>query len=202
MRNIYYIHVANNMYLSCTYQVREGVSSDQLAATLDACRHAISSDHGVALQSMILVKTRTIDKTTSGKIARAWCRRSYLQGSLQIVAKWEAPPLTGNGEDEKEEMGGVIMGVGIDSVAAGSEGTGQVGEHMEVDGPVPTVDKDKYHSMPLSEIEDLLERKLLQITASSATGELPSPVDRNVCMTALGLESMTMVQFKGVIENR
>ena len=31
------------------------------------------------------MKTKTVPKTTSGKIARAWCRKGFLGGTLQVV---------------------------------------------------------------------------------------------------------------------
>lgn len=186
----------------------------QMSETLDACRKAISNDHGVALQSMILIKTRTIDKTTSGKIARSWCRRSYVAGTLQVVAKWERPMAGGDVEEEGEELDGTIMGVSDASALSDQAEKGEAKEdsetgaklpdegHMEMDGPVGDHDRDKYKMMAVSEIEELLEKKLVHITANSATGEIPTPVDRHTSMMAMGLESMTMVQFKGVIENR
>lgn len=190
--------------------MKEGVSPQQMGEALDACRQAISNDHGVALQCMVLVKTRSIDKTTSGKIARSWCRRSYLAGSLQVVAKWEAP-LGGADDNESTMMGVAQEDVGdryspgqMDGVIGDHPNDGAAdGEgHIEMGGSVSAEDRQKYKSMSVGEIEDLLEKRLVHISASSASGQLPTPIDRNVSMMAMGLESMTMVQFKGVIENR
>ena len=46
---------------------------------------AIQQEHGVALTNIVLLEVRSIPKTTSGKIARAWCRKAFLEGSLKIV---------------------------------------------------------------------------------------------------------------------
>jgi hypothetical protein len=188
-------------------QVKEGVTASQMSEALDVCRQAISNDHGVALQCMVLVKTRTIDKTTSGKIARSWCRRSFLGGSLQTVARWEAPS-AGSGDDGEGTMMGVVAAGDMDGNQSGDDGGRGLGDegvgegHVEMGGPVSAEDREKFKAMSVAEIEDLLEKRLVQISVNSATGQLPTPVDRNTSMVAMGLESMTMVQFKGVIENR
>ena len=49
---------------------------------------AISEDFGLTPHQVVLVETATIEKTSSGKIARALCRRAYLQGELRSVATW------------------------------------------------------------------------------------------------------------------
>ena len=37
------------------------------------------------LLQICLLAPRSISKTTSGKIARAWCRRAFIAGSLQLL---------------------------------------------------------------------------------------------------------------------
>ena len=48
-------------------------------------RSAINQEHSLGLFSIALLKTRTVPKTSSGKIARAWCRKGYVAGTLQVV---------------------------------------------------------------------------------------------------------------------
>ncbi|WP_175886741.1 AMP-binding protein [Burkholderia sp. BCC0044] len=59
-----------------------------LDATLRAMVVAIGEDFGVTPHAIVLVEPATIEKTSSGKIARALCRRAYLQGELRAVASW------------------------------------------------------------------------------------------------------------------
>jgi hypothetical protein len=54
------------------------------------------------LTSVVLLKTRTIPKTTSGKIARSWCRRGYQEGTLSVLSRWDAAD--GAGEEEGYEI--------------------------------------------------------------------------------------------------
>jgi acyl-CoA synthetase (AMP-forming)/AMP-acid ligase II/acyl carrier protein len=49
---------------------------------------AIGEDFGLVPHQVILVEPATIEKTSSGKIARALCRRAYLQGQLRSIATW------------------------------------------------------------------------------------------------------------------
>jgi predicted naringenin-chalcone synthase/acyl carrier protein len=37
----------------------------------------------------VLLKTKSIPKTTSGKISRASCRKAFLEGKLQVVHQWD-----------------------------------------------------------------------------------------------------------------
>ncbi|QVN23273.1 AMP-binding protein [Burkholderia pyrrocinia] len=59
-----------------------------LDATLRAMVVAVGEDFGVTPHAIVLVEPATIEKTSSGKIARALCRRAYLQGELRAVANW------------------------------------------------------------------------------------------------------------------
>ena len=86
-------------------EIKEDVSNKQYSSIIEGCRQAISSAHGVSLSSICLLKTRSIPKTTSGKIARSWCRKALMEGTLQIVSRWDQ--LGGNAAD----------GVALDQVA-------------------------------------------------------------------------------------
>ena len=39
----------------------------------------------MGIASIVLVRPRTIPKTTSGKIARSWCRKAYIGATLDVV---------------------------------------------------------------------------------------------------------------------
>lgn len=71
-------------------QLKVGVAASKYGEIAKAIRDIVSSSHGLALTCVCLLKTRSIPKTTSGKIARSWCRRGFLEGSLQIVHRADA----------------------------------------------------------------------------------------------------------------
>ncbi|WP_269630151.1 AMP-binding protein [Pelomonas sp. BJYL3] len=60
----------------------------QLDETLRTMVQAIGEDFGLTPHQVVLVEPATIEKTSSGKIARALCRKAWLQGQLRIVASW------------------------------------------------------------------------------------------------------------------
>jgi len=53
----------------------------------DEVRAAVVQDHSLGISQIVFLKTKTVPKTTSGKIARAWCRRAFMAGTLQVVFK-------------------------------------------------------------------------------------------------------------------
>src|SRR5882724_10345567 len=56
-----------------------------LSAIADAVRRAVAEEHGVRVADVVLLRTGTIPKTSSGKIRRRECRWRYLGGDLEVV---------------------------------------------------------------------------------------------------------------------
>jgi 8-amino-7-oxononanoate synthase len=56
-----------------------------------AIRRAVAQEHDLVVESILLLRAGSIPKTSSGKIQRHACRNGYLDGSLQVVARWDAP---------------------------------------------------------------------------------------------------------------
>jgi len=63
------------------------VAGDELIKTI---RQAVTETHELQPYSVVLIKPRTIPKTSSGKIQRRATKKEYLEGKLQIVAEWKA----------------------------------------------------------------------------------------------------------------
>ncbi|MCZ6635980.1 MAG: AMP-binding protein [bacterium] len=55
-------------------------------------RRTLAETHEVGLHALILLKPGSLPKTSSGKIQRLACRRAYLNGKLDEIASWSAPP--------------------------------------------------------------------------------------------------------------
>jgi len=51
---------------------------------LKQVRAAVSEEHEIYLSELVLLKTGTIHKTSSGKIQRQTCRAAYLNGTLDL----------------------------------------------------------------------------------------------------------------------
>jgi 8-amino-7-oxononanoate synthase/acyl carrier protein len=77
----------------------------------EAIRRGISTEHEVGTDTVLLLKAGSMPKTSSGKIQRHACRAGFLDGSLDVVARWqswqsnEAPraPASGIGVDASSE---------------------------------------------------------------------------------------------------
>jgi acyl-CoA synthetase (AMP-forming)/AMP-acid ligase II len=57
-----------------------------------AVRKAVTLGHELQLHEIVLVKRRTVPKTSSGKIQRRASKQQYLDGELQAEARWKAQP--------------------------------------------------------------------------------------------------------------
>ena len=68
---------------------RHGVEAP--AELLGAMRAAVVEVHEVDPAAIVLVRPGGVPRTTSGKVQRAACRTSFLEGTLPQVAAWRAP---------------------------------------------------------------------------------------------------------------
>jgi acyl-CoA synthetase (AMP-forming)/AMP-acid ligase II/acyl carrier protein len=56
-----------------------------------AIRQAIFEAHELQVYAVVLLKTGTLPKTSSGKIQRYACRSAFLAGTLEVVGHWQEP---------------------------------------------------------------------------------------------------------------
>ena len=61
-----------------------------------AIRQSIAENHELQVYSILLLKTGSIPKTSSGKIARHACKRNFLGDKLKVVARWDTELKTQN----------------------------------------------------------------------------------------------------------
>ena len=55
-------------------------------------RDAILEEHNLSVYGIVLIKTGSLLKTSSGKVQRTACKKAYQEGTLALIAKWEAIP--------------------------------------------------------------------------------------------------------------
>ena len=58
-------------------------------------RGAILAEHDLAVDSIVLIKSGTIGKTTSGKIRRRACREEFLTDGLTVITQWHVEHCSG-----------------------------------------------------------------------------------------------------------
>lgn len=69
-----------------------------------AIRQAISKQHDLQVYAVLLLKTATIPKTSSGKIQRNACRKGFLEDSLNVVGRWTANSLQINSQQLQKDL--------------------------------------------------------------------------------------------------
>jgi len=76
--------------LVVVYEIEPGTTPGQHPAIIDNIRRSVSRESSVAVHGVVLIKARTMPKTSSGKVQRWLCRRQYLSGELAEVTRWQA----------------------------------------------------------------------------------------------------------------
>ena len=60
-------------------------------AIMEAIREVIAEEFEIQPAAVVLIKSGTLPKTSSGKVRRAACREGFLANSLRVIAEWRAP---------------------------------------------------------------------------------------------------------------
>ncbi len=71
----------------------------QFGEVYQAIRRAVSGEHDLNVDAIVLIRAGTVPKTSSGKIQRHASRDGYLNGTLDVVGQWRA------GEAEAQPRG-------------------------------------------------------------------------------------------------
>ena len=80
------------------HEIEPQLSDSELTDVLHSIRRVVADEHELELHHVVLIKSGTIPKTSSGKIQRAACRAAYESGHLTIV-KASTLDATTDGED-------------------------------------------------------------------------------------------------------
>ncbi|WP_409427573.1 fatty acyl-AMP ligase [Mycobacterium sp. SMC-11] len=67
------------------------VAESDYAGIMESIRAAVSQQHGLDADDVLLVPAMRVPTTSSGKIQRGECRRQFLAGELNALAQWHAP---------------------------------------------------------------------------------------------------------------
>ncbi len=83
----------------------ERTAQRDLTPVVEAVRRAILDEHELAMDAVVLVRSGTIPKTSSGKVQRHVCRAAFLTGELKALAEYrglkaEIAPTSAVLEDE------------------------------------------------------------------------------------------------------
>lgn len=71
-----------------------------------AISNAVSREHGLQTHSIVLIRPSSLPRTTSGKVQRKVCARSFLEHSLSEVAAWGSAGSVSTESDSVREAAG------------------------------------------------------------------------------------------------
>ncbi len=159
---------------------------EHAAQTFAEIRKAIAIEHEVPIDTIVLVRTGTVPKTSSGKIQRHSCRDMFLNDELSVVARWSV-------SDESADQVNVVT----------LPTKRSLGSYTEADNPLnydPNAEKlldddaaiagqAKQSPYPVSEMKDVFKvekRPAVQPKAEPAAPAAPSvsPADLSYQETA------------------
>jgi acyl-CoA synthetase (AMP-forming)/AMP-acid ligase II/1-acyl-sn-glycerol-3-phosphate acyltransferase len=138
-------------------------------------RKGIRSLHGISIAFVGLMSPRTIPKTSSGKIARQWVKKGYLEGSLKYIYSWNSLE---HGEDINHQG---IDGLQPEIIAPDAK------RHNRLD---PT-------GLPLSFVLNELRNLLAKCIQSS-----PDTVKVDIPVAAMGLDSAQGIHLQALLDER
>lgn len=87
------IEADNQEQLVVVQEVDPNKEAD-LNLVFENMRKAVAENHELQLYAIALIKPGTIPKTSSGKIQRRECKTSFLENSLNIIARWQQSSTT------------------------------------------------------------------------------------------------------------
>jgi acyl carrier protein len=176
--------------------MKPGINSTVYGQCEDSIRNVIAREHGISVSTICLLEPRTIEKTTSGKIARAWCRRAFLNGTLKELHRWEGrvteadiAPAVEDGDEDIGDKAVSSTNAEVDALLAKESSLGTA------------ITVEELRALSTADIRSRLEQAVVMVSSQGAS-PLSAPVDKDRSLVVLGLDSMTVVQFKGVLEKR
>lgn len=132
--------------------------------------------------------------TTSGKIARRWCKRAYDQHTYQTLYEWRADPTDINGTNGPSGGGNGGNGGngGSSGTGAGGAGDGAGGDHGH---PEEAVDVAAWS-------DDALLASLVADVAAATHLDTDAPLDLDTALVNLGADSLGLAQVAEVLRRK
>ena len=91
---------------------RRGMKGD-FSEIIRAIRQQIMEEHGLSVYAILLIRTATLPKTSSGKVRRRACRDAFLADTLNVVAMERTGPIAvAPGRESEATEAGVCRTVG------------------------------------------------------------------------------------------
>jgi amino acid adenylation domain-containing protein len=146
------VEEAGEERLVVVQELRREARGADTAEALEAIRRAVAEEHEVQLQAVVLIRTATLPKTSSGKVRRHACREAYLEGSLAAIAAWESEGAAATGVREAAPAEDLSSEEGARAWLAGEVAAraGIARAAVDVHGPLHRYALDSLNAMELS----------------------------------------------------
>jgi acyl carrier protein/1-acyl-sn-glycerol-3-phosphate acyltransferase len=151
-------------------------SSSDGDAILESIRVEVQTSHGISLSTVCLLPPRTIQKTSSGKIARQLVRRAYLEGSLKAQLSWSDLDASSAGSGFEFVTMPRCSDKAIESTAEGDERMDPTGQ-------------------PLTIVLDRLTQAVAQCLHRDA-----AHISTSAPLASLGMDSMQSIALQSVLD--
>ncbi|MDE3155804.1 MAG: LLM class flavin-dependent oxidoreductase [Acidobacteriota bacterium] len=83
---------------------RTALRNPDVEAIGGAIARAVADEHEAPIHEIVLIKTSTIAKTSSGKIQRRACRARHLSGELEVVGRWQDEAVASQPAADRERL--------------------------------------------------------------------------------------------------
>jgi hypothetical protein len=109
------------LYTRCHKNSIKSTTAADKSASLESLaqriRRALTAQHGVAAHHVVLIKEKTVPKTTSGKISRYRVRTAFLENSLSVLFRLDVQARRGgdDGGFDDEDALAELEGEGDDN---------------------------------------------------------------------------------------
>jgi acyl-CoA synthetase (AMP-forming)/AMP-acid ligase II len=157
-------------------ELKEIPSSKDISSTCEPLanqvRSLINQDHSIGIYSIVFLKPRTAPKTSSGKIARAWCRKAYIAGTLNVVYKKSFKADVSSHVNNDQDL-----------------------QLIESNGNQTTNDASSIRGMSKDAILKMLITDIARVGNVNANS-----IDKKASLLHM-LDSLSISQFKGLLEN-
>ncbi|WP_225912764.1 non-ribosomal peptide synthetase/type I polyketide synthase [Nostoc flagelliforme] len=171
-----------------------------------AIRKAVAQEHDLQAYAILLLKTGTLPKTSSGKVQRSACRDAFLAGSLDVVADWSVNPQNKaqfqHLESEVESLLQKLKVCELPTVTAESQNPSVVSPQLEpTPATIETTRLDRYETknkprlLTREAIESWLVAKVAKHLQMS-----PQRIDIEEPLAQYGLGSLAAVRISGELQ--
>lgn len=150
--------------------------------------------YGVGPSVVVIIPPRTVPKTSSGKIARTRCKRSFLGDPMQkedvlhVLYKWTQGDATLQPSSSSAA-----------TATSNSDGGGEAGGGRKDDGPVRPRNDALLDTPEAKKLLASLKEEIILLLPEDS-GVTAEAIDERRSLLQLGLDSMLLEQFKSTLE--